>query len=202
MGARILAIAGQRPLTTPRALERRQQLLATAAEFWAVRDYDEVSVDEIADAAGVSHGLVFQHFGSKRGLYMAGLEDLIDEFRRRTTPDPDLPPPEGLRVALGSHYDWAHEYPSGYRSLATGGGSFGEARDRMEAARWQGVARIAEGLRLDPEVPEVAIGIRAWIGYFDAAVLASLDVEGPDREAVVDLLVRALLTTAEELRRG
>ena len=51
----------------------------------------------MAEAAGVSHGLVFQYFGSKKGLYIACLQPLIEFFRERIEPDPDLPPTERLR---------------------------------------------------------------------------------------------------------
>src|SRR5262249_24517671 len=95
------AIASTR-LTTERADERRQQLVASALEVFGDRDYDEVSVDEVAEAAGVSHGLVFQYFGSKKGLYAACLQPLIEFFRARIEPDPDLPPVERLRSALRS----------------------------------------------------------------------------------------------------
>ena len=88
-----------RPLTTERAGERRLQLLAAALEVFGDRDYDDVSVDEVAEAAGVSHGLVFQYFGSKKGLYVACLEPLIVDFRERVEPDPELPPVERLRRA-------------------------------------------------------------------------------------------------------
>jgi AcrR family transcriptional regulator len=57
-------------------------------------------VDEVAEAAGVSHGLVFQYFGSKKGLYVACLEPLIENFRSRVEPDPELPPADRLRSGL------------------------------------------------------------------------------------------------------
>lgn len=197
-------MAGSRPLSSARAIERREQLLGVAARFWGERDYDDVSIDEIAEAAGVSHGLIFQHFGSKKGLYLANLEILIEEFRSRTTPPSSVDPAQGLRDAVGAYFDWAHDLPNGYRSLVMGGGSFREARERLEAARWRGVGRLADGIGLDPTDADVAVAMRAWIGYLDSAVLASLDVKEPDRETVIDLAARALTASAEELyrRRG
>ena len=64
---------GRRPLTSERALRRREQLLEIALEQFLARDYEDVSVDEIAKLAGVSHGLVFQYFGSKKDLYIASV---------------------------------------------------------------------------------------------------------------------------------
>jgi AcrR family transcriptional regulator len=186
-----------RPLTTDRAGERRVQLLAAAREVFGDRDYDEVTVDEVAEAAGVSHGLIFQYFGSKKGLYIAGLEPLIEGFRARIAPDPDLPPVERLRSALRSYADLIREHPVGYRSLMTRAIGFTEVRDGLERARWQGVDRLADGMGLDPTEPAVRVGLRSWISYVDTAMMTWLDQGAPDRDSLVEMLVRALGATAE-----
>lgn len=53
--------------------DRRRQLIAVARELFAQRPYSEVSTTDIAKAAGVTHGLLTYHFGSKRNLYLAVL---------------------------------------------------------------------------------------------------------------------------------
>jgi AcrR family transcriptional regulator len=185
------------PLTTERAGERRAQLLAAALEVFGDRDYDEVSVDEVAEAAGVSHGLVFQYFGSKKGLYIACLQPLIELFRARIEPDPELPPVERLRSALRSAADLISEHPAGYRSLMTRGVGFTEIRDGLERARWWRVTRLAERMGLDPERPVVRVGLRSWVSYVDTAMLTWLDQGAPDRDALVEMLVKALGATVE-----
>jgi AcrR family transcriptional regulator len=186
-----------RHLTTERAGERRRQLIEAALEVFGDRDYDEVSVDEVADAAGVSHGLVFQYFGSKKGLYVACLQPLIEFFRERIEPDPDLVPIERLRSGLRNYADLISEHPAGYRSLMTRGTGFSEVREGLERARWQRVTRLAEGMGLDPDQPAVRVGLRSWIAYVDTAMLTWLDQRAPDRDALVEILVRALGATAE-----
>ncbi|HKQ17609.1 MAG TPA: TetR/AcrR family transcriptional regulator, partial [Solirubrobacterales bacterium] len=96
------------------------------------RDYEDVSVDDVAAKAGVSHGLVFQYFGSKKDLYIASLEPLLTGFqdRARATP-PDLGPEQRLRHAIGFYYDDARAHPAAYRSLMAGGGGFREVFDRI-----------------------------------------------------------------------
>ena len=188
-----------RPLKTERAGERRRQLIEAALEVFGERDYDEVSVDEVADAAGVSHGLVFQYFGSKKGLYVACLQPLIEFFRERIEPDPDLVPIERLRSGLRNYADLISEHPAGYRSLMTRGTGFSEVREGLERARWQRVTRLAEGMGLDPNRPAVRVGLRSWIAYVDTAMLTWLDQGAPDRDALVELLVRALGATAESI---
>jgi AcrR family transcriptional regulator len=186
-----------RPLTSERAGERRLQLIAAALEVFGDRDYDEVSVDEVAEAAGVSHGLVFQYFGSKKGLYVACLQPLIETFRARIEPDPDLPPVERLREGLRNFADAISEHPAGYRNLMTRGISFSEVREALDRARSWRVDRLAEGMGLDPKVPVVRVGVRAWTSYVEAAMLTWLELREPDRDDLVEMLVRALVATAE-----
>jgi len=121
---------GQRPLTTERAAERRQQLLQAALEVFSQKDFDDVSVDEIADAAGVSHGLIFQYFGTKKDLYIAIVEPLIEQFRERIQPDLAQPPAERLRQSIRAYAEAISEYPDGYRFLLTRGARFAEPSRR------------------------------------------------------------------------
>ena len=68
-----------------------------ALEQFLDRDYEDVSVDDVAAKAGVSHGLVFQYFGSKKDLYIASLEPLLTGFqdRARAAPRPISAPSSG-----------------------------------------------------------------------------------------------------------
>jgi AcrR family transcriptional regulator len=191
-----------RQLTRKRAEERRRELLEAAIEVFGEREFDQVSMDDVADRAGVSHGLVFQYFGTKRELYIATVQPLIEEFRRRINPPDDLPPLDRLRSALRSYADLISEHPAGYRSLMTKGIAFAEVRQGLETARWRGVRRIATGMGLDPKRPEVRVGLRAWIGYLDTSMLAWLDDGGFDRDALVEMQILALGATAEAIGAG
>lgn len=57
--------------------ERRTQILACAREVFGEKSYSEVSVAEIAAAAGVARGLINHYFGGKRGLYLEVLQSMI-----------------------------------------------------------------------------------------------------------------------------
>lgn len=57
--------------------DRRRQVIAVARELFAQRPYSEVSTTDIARAAGVTHGLLTYHFGSKRNLYLAVLRSTL-----------------------------------------------------------------------------------------------------------------------------
>ncbi|MFP5312803.1 MAG: TetR/AcrR family transcriptional regulator, partial [Actinomycetes bacterium] len=65
--------AGQRSPRMPRD-ERRAQLLAAAQEVFVANGYHGAAMDEIAETAHVSKPVLYQHFPSKRDLYLALLE--------------------------------------------------------------------------------------------------------------------------------
>ena len=56
--------------------QRREQILDAAGALFAERAYDEVSIEDIASAAGVTRGLVHHYFGGRNDVYVALLERL------------------------------------------------------------------------------------------------------------------------------
>ncbi|HUS62629.1 MAG TPA: helix-turn-helix domain-containing protein, partial [Acidimicrobiales bacterium] len=66
--------------------ERRQLILAAGRRLFCQRPYSEVSMADLAEAAGVARGLLHHYFGSKRDLYLAVMRELIQV---PTIPRPD-----------------------------------------------------------------------------------------------------------------
>lgn len=58
------------------AAARRQQLLDVARDLFADRGFHATSMDDVAEAAGVTKPVLYQHFASKRALYLELLEDV------------------------------------------------------------------------------------------------------------------------------
>ncbi|WP_394939110.1 TetR/AcrR family transcriptional regulator [Psychromicrobium sp. YIM B11713] len=71
-----------RPIRLPRD-ERRAQLLAAATEVFVANGYHAAAMDEIAEAASVSKPVLYQHFPSKRELYIALLDVQLAELTER-----------------------------------------------------------------------------------------------------------------------
>lgn len=67
------------------AATRRQLILDAAAGLFLHQPYQDVTTKALADAAGVSEALVFQHFGSKRDLYAAVVQLAVDDVTRHLT---------------------------------------------------------------------------------------------------------------------
>jgi len=74
------------PQTAARRLsggERRAQLVALGIDLFAEHGYHGLSMEQLADAAGVSKPVLYQHFPSKRDLYLAIVHDAVAELDRR-----------------------------------------------------------------------------------------------------------------------
>ena len=67
-----------RPPAAP-VLPRREQLLQVALQTFAANGYHETSMNEVAEAAGVTKPVLYQHFASKKALY----NELVDEIGAR-----------------------------------------------------------------------------------------------------------------------
>jgi AcrR family transcriptional regulator len=65
--------------------ERREQLLDVGRSLFAAKGFDGTSVEEIADKAGVSKPVVYEHFGGKEGLYAVVVDREVRRLLDRVT---------------------------------------------------------------------------------------------------------------------
>lgn len=114
--------AGRGPVKRANRLprdERRGQLLIVASEVFVDRGYHAAGMDEIADRAGVSKPILYQHFSSKLELYLAVLnrhvDNLVSGVRQalRTTTDNR----QRLRAAVAAFFDFIEHDSQGYRLI-------------------------------------------------------------------------------------
>src|SRR5919198_4424216 len=77
------AQATGRPVRLPRSA-RRKQLLAAAQQVFVAQGYHAAAMDDIADRAGVSKPVLYQHFPGKLDLYVALLDTSCEAIVRAT----------------------------------------------------------------------------------------------------------------------
>jgi AcrR family transcriptional regulator len=99
--------------------ERRQQLLAHACELFAQSGFHETSMDDIAEAAGVTKPVLYQHFPSKRALYIELLEDTGRRLLERLAEATARATSGRARVESGfrAYFDFAVGDQSSFRLL-------------------------------------------------------------------------------------
>lgn len=138
------------------APERREQLLHVALEVFAHQGFHGTSMNDVADAAGVTKPVLYQHFESKRGLYLALLEEvgerLISEVTAATegARDGRVQTERGFRA----YFRWVARDPDAFRLLFGSGArrdeEFNDAVRRFTAAAAAAIAPLIAA-NIDPE---------------------------------------------------
>ncbi|MET0197110.1 MAG: helix-turn-helix domain-containing protein, partial [Rhodococcus fascians] len=100
--------------------ERRAQLIELGTEMLADRPLEQVSVEDIADQAGVSRGLLFHYFSSKQDFHLAIVREASKTMLERTAPDMTLDPYEILRDSIANYVDYVTDKRQMYVSLLRG----------------------------------------------------------------------------------
>ena len=87
---------------------RRKQLLGAAHELFVAHGYHAAAMDDIAERAGVSKPVLYQHFPGKRELYLALLEEQVSELADRVAEAMAATDNNRSRVdaAVGAYFDF------------------------------------------------------------------------------------------------
>jgi AcrR family transcriptional regulator len=191
-------------LTAKRRLStdaRREQLLASGARLLATRPYDEVSIEEIARTAGVSKGLLYHYFPTKKEFLIAALERGQDELAELTAPDPSLPPAEQLAASLDRFLDFVEEHEAAYAAIfRSRGGGDPEIQAALEAGRQQRMDAVIESLASWEEppakverTPALEAAVQGWFFFVEGSVLHWLEHRDLRRDELRELLGLALI---------
>jgi AcrR family transcriptional regulator len=192
------------PLTTKRRLStdaRREQLLAAGARLLAVRSYDEVSIEEIARAAGVSKGLLYHYFPTKKDFIVAAIERGDTKLAELTAPDPKLPADEQLGASLDRLLDLVEEHEATYAAIFRGrGGGDPEIQAALEAGRQQRMDAVIDSLasweaapgRVE-RTPALETAVQGWFFFVEGAILRWLERRDIERTELRELLAATLI---------
>lgn len=171
--------------------ERRQQLVALGLELFGERNYDDISIDEIAQRAGISKGLLYHYFPSKRHFYVdtvrAAARQLLEETEVHVEGVAAL---DALREGLSAYLSYVDRHATAYSALLRSGiGADPEVLEIVEDTRNAFVARLLAGLGvgLAEAPPPLRAALRGWVGMVEAASLDWIDHRDLTREQMHDL---------------
>ncbi|AZS83408.1 TetR/AcrR family transcriptional regulator [Streptomyces griseoviridis] len=181
--------------------ERREQLLAVGARLFSESPYDDVWIEQVAEIAGVSRGLLYHYFPTKRDFFAAVVERESERMLRMTEAVPGVPAREQLAAGLDTYLEYVHAHAHGFRAFhradAAGDQAVRKVYQRALAAQER---QILAALAADPEFgaavrdrPDAALAVRGWLAFTTAVCLEWLRGPGLSREQVRDLCARALL---------
>ncbi|MFE7899345.1 TetR/AcrR family transcriptional regulator [Streptomyces sp. NPDC057424] len=181
--------------------ERREQLLSVGARLFSESPYDDVWIEQVAEIAGVSRGLLYHYFPTKRDFFAAVVERESERMLRMTAAVPGLPVREQLAAGLETFLEYVQAHAHGYRAFhradAAGDQAVRRVYQRALAAQER---QILTALAADPEFgpafeerPEVRLAVRGWLAFTTAVCLEWLRGTELSREQVRELCARALL---------
>src|SRR4051812_15631655 len=175
--------------------ERREELLRAGVELFGTRSFDDVSIDEIAAAVGISRGLLYHYFPSKRDFYVAGLRRAADDLLAAVAPAARAPLDERLVAGVDAYLGYVEGHARGFVSLMRGGiGSDDEVRAIVDGVRETLAAGVLEGLaQTGVDGPMLRLAVRGWIGFVEAVSLEWLELREPSRAQVCELARAQLL---------
>ncbi|MGW7469603.1 TetR/AcrR family transcriptional regulator [Streptomyces xantholiticus] len=157
--------------------ERRQQLIGVALELFSHRSPDDVSIDEIAAAAGISRPLVYHYFPGKQSLYEAALRRAADELAAHFLEPPEGPLGARLLRVMGRFFDFVEEHGPGFSALMRGGPAVGSSRTNamIDEVRQAAYDQILAHLGIDDPSPRLALVVRSWVSLAESTALIWLD---------------------------
>ncbi|MFD7012819.1 TetR/AcrR family transcriptional regulator [Streptomyces sp. NPDC059161] len=157
--------------------ERRQQLIGVALELFSHRSPDDVSIDEIAAAAGISRPLVYHYFPGKQSLYEAALRRAADELAGRFVEPHQGPLGARLLRVMGRFFDFVDEHGPGFSALMRGGPAVGSstANAMIDEVRNAAYLQILAHLRVQQPSARLELVVRSWVSLAESTALIWLD---------------------------
>jgi AcrR family transcriptional regulator len=174
--------------------QRVQRILDVSQRLFATRTYDAIAIEDVAEAAGMSQGLLYHYFAGKRELYVATVRHVLAQMLQFTDFHPDL------HTSLSKTLSLFEQYPGLAKMVLRGGiGSNTEVDALLAEHRQQQLERVCHGLGLaggcSSAPPLVLLGLRGWLSLLDEVCLQWVRQPDVSRDQVVLFLKRSLHAT-------
>ncbi|WP_306333183.1 TetR/AcrR family transcriptional regulator [Streptomyces sp. KL118A] len=181
--------------------ERREQLLSVGARLFAQKPYDDVWIERVAEIAGVSRGLLYHYFPTKRDFFAAVVHRESERMLRLTAAVPGLPVREQIGTGLDAFLGYVESHAQGFRAFhraeAAGDPLVREVyRNGLAAQERQILAALAadpDASGITQDLPALRLAVRGWLAFMVAVCLEWLEEPDLTREQVRDLCAKALL---------
>lgn len=190
---------------------RRAQLVELGIGAFGAQPYDDVSIDDIARAAGISKGLLYHYFPTKRAFYTETVRTAAERLLRACDPSlgsPGLEPLAQLHAGLDAYLGYVRTHAAAYATLMRSGvGADAEVASVVDATRTAFVELLTRGLTTNAEIvggaalfatPLARLTMRGWIGFVEVVSLdwaSALEAgdDAPTQDEVRDLCASVLV---------
>lgn len=199
--------------------KRRAQLIELGLERFGKSSFDEVSIEDIAQAAGISKGLIYHYFPTKRAFYVACVRAEAERFLAFVDRHTEGTPADQLRARIDMYLTFVGQRGHAFTTLMRSGIGVDmeiarivdETRqacldvmmhgfDALPAAIW---GASADQTQTPFDDPLVRLALRGFIGFAEAVSIEWVEARAhdpddagiPPQEDVRELLVNALVAS-------
>ncbi|GHO88487.1 TetR/AcrR family transcriptional regulator [Dictyobacter formicarum] len=174
-------------------ISRRQRLIEVGVDLFCDQSYEEVAIDDIANAADISKGLLYYYFPTKHDFYIAVVQYAASQLLAATEADPALEPMERLRTSLDAYFVYVERHAKAYISLLRGGvGVDEQVAAIIDMVRQTYMKNILQSFAQDTQSSAIsAIAVRGWIGFVEATSIAWLEQRSISRQELCQLAMAA-----------
>jgi len=182
---------------------RIERILTASQRLFSTQAYDAIAIEDLAAAAGMSKGLLYHYFESKRDLYVATVAHVLRQMAHFTDLSPDL------HAGLSQMLSLFEQSPGLATMVLRGGiGVDREVERLLDAYRQQQLQRLSQSLGSLGDLSDtstdaltetsadshalVVLGLRGWLGLLDEVCLHWVQQPDVTREQVVRFLEQSL----------
>jgi AcrR family transcriptional regulator len=172
---------------------RRQKLIEVGLDLFCNRSYEEVSIEEIGEAADIAKGLLYYYFQTKHDFYVAVVQYAAEQLLQETEPDLQLEPTERLRTSVNAYFSYVERRAKAYVALLRGGeGVDSKVAAILDTVRQTYVQRILQSIMGEATPSSVQrIAIHGWIGFVEAISIAWLEQRDLSQKELCHLAMAA-----------
>jgi AcrR family transcriptional regulator len=180
--------------------QRREHLLHVGVELLGRHGTADVSIEEIAQAAGVSKGLLYHYFPTKDDFLLAVLDRSQAEMDQLLARDRDLSPLAQFDRNLDGFLRFVDDHAAGYLAVVNARGRSEAVSQLIEDRRARRVdeltalvAVVRDVPREEARTPQLVAAIEGWLGFSEGVIVRWLRDREVSRDEVHELLGRVLL---------
>ncbi len=188
------------------AADRRSAILDAALEAFATHGYHGTSTDEIAQAAGISKALIYEHFSSKADLHATLVAAHAGELfgRLAIAADPALAPAERLRGGIDAFLGFVEERREAWRALVRDAADplLGGVVERVQHEATEAIALLMAPQAAGARPEDVAMVAAMLSGAIQALAAWWYDHREVPRAVLVDRAMEFAWLGLERLSNG
>jgi AcrR family transcriptional regulator len=172
--------------------DRRRQLIGIGLQLLATRPIHQITVDEVAQSAGISRSLLFHYFPTKQDYYVAVVRAASRRLLRRIAPDHDSPASTQIHAIVEDYVRYLERRREPYLALFRSPGVDDWVRSIHEETQDALARRVISALSECQHSDKLELVVRAWWSFAEELALTWTGRDPGTRDELVELLVETL----------